>query len=61
MLGQQTGWTYIVHFYTNKKQPTDWFTRIPEREELFGPATGFALAVVASLRNQLAGLEVAAP
>jgi hypothetical protein len=48
MLGQQAGWTYIVYLYTDKKQPMEWFTRIPEREEFFGPATGFALAVGAS-------------
>jgi hypothetical protein len=50
-LKSRLGWTYIVYLYTDKKQPMEWFTRIPEREEFFGPATGFALAVGASLRN----------
>jgi len=43
MLGQQSGWTYIVYLYTDKKQPMEWFTRIPEREEFFGPATALHL------------------
>jgi hypothetical protein len=48
MLGRQAGWTYIVYLYMDKKQPMEWFTRIREREEFLGPATGFALAVGAS-------------
>jgi hypothetical protein len=51
MLGQQASWTYIVYLRTDKTQTMEWLTRIPEREEFFGPATGFALAVGASLRN----------